>query len=518
MPEDLEKADLGSLKTIVKGAGIVFAGLVLSKVFTYLFRLFVARYYGPADYGLFSLALSVIGFLEIIALLGLATGIRRYVAYYNAKRDKSGVKGVITSSLKITLPVSILLSLLLFVTSPYIAVQIFHSEELISALVIFSISLPFTIMMYVLAESFIGLRQIKYNVYLQNIMLNASKLAFIVLFGLLGYGLLGMSWAWVLSSIATFLVALYFIERTFPIIRTSIKSIPLKGELLVYSLPLLFSTFMTFIIRHIDTIMLGYFRSPAEVGIYNAALPTAQLLTIVPSALTALFLPTITGLYVHKKGTELKRVYKTVTKWIFYINFPIFLLLVLFSRQVMNVMFGPEYVSGYVSLVLLSAGLMVIRSVPAMQMLQMLKKTRVIMYITVFNVSVNVIMNYLLIPPLGATGAAIATMTTYIISFSLFFAFACRSTGIIPVSSGTLKSMFVGLVSICVVYLLARAFLTAFPAHVMAMLFLAFALLYLLLLLLVKGFDRSDIEIIKTIEEKSGMRVEFLRRILKKFL
>jgi O-antigen/teichoic acid export membrane protein len=427
------------------------------------------------------------------------------------------VKGVITSSLKMILPASIVLSLALFILSPYIAVHIFHSQELAPALMIFSLSLPFSSITSAFVAAFVGFQRIKYKIYLESIALNLGKLVFIVVFGLLGYGLLGMSWAWVLSTMIVFVLSFYYLQKTFPIVKTKITSIKVKRELVVYSFPLLLSSFMIFAIRQIDTIMLGYFRTATEVGIYNAAMPTAQLLNIIPSAMTALFLPTMTALYVKRDSLELKRVYKTVTRWIFYINFPIFLLLLLFSRQVLNVMFGPEYVGGSMALVLLSVGFMTVKSVPAMQMLQMLKKTKTIMAITIVNLSINIILNWLLIPPLGVLGAAIATMTTYIIYFSLYFIFSHRFTGVLPLSSITLKSLLAGLVSIGIVHIFARTYLTAFPIHVMAGLFLAFIAIYGSLLLVIGGVNKEDIEIMKAMERKSGMRISFLRRIFKKF-
>ena len=52
--------EISSLKKIVRGAGIVFLGLIASKTISYFYRIFIARYFGPEDYGLFSIALSII--------------------------------------------------------------------------------------------------------------------------------------------------------------------------------------------------------------------------------------------------------------------------------------------------------------------------------------------------------------------------------------------------------------------------------------------------------------------------
>ena len=52
--------------------------------------------------------------------------------------------------------------------------------------------------------------------------------------------------------------------------------------------------------------MLGYFSSSADVGIYNAALPTAQLIRSIPAAF-ATFFPVISGLYTRNRMDELRK-------------------------------------------------------------------------------------------------------------------------------------------------------------------------------------------------------------------
>ena len=48
------------LKLIVKSSMIVFIGLFLSKLLTYIYKIIIARYYGPEVYGIFSLAFMIV--------------------------------------------------------------------------------------------------------------------------------------------------------------------------------------------------------------------------------------------------------------------------------------------------------------------------------------------------------------------------------------------------------------------------------------------------------------------------
>ena len=80
------------LKTIAKGASLIFVGMFISKLLTYFYRMIVARI-GTEEYGLLSLALAVFGILTTISMLGLGTGVIRYFAFYQAKRSISSYGG-----------------------------------------------------------------------------------------------------------------------------------------------------------------------------------------------------------------------------------------------------------------------------------------------------------------------------------------------------------------------------------------------------------------------------------------
>ena len=194
----------------------------------------------------------------------------------------------------------------------------------------------------------------RYNVYAQYIFQEPLKLAAIVVLVALGFGALGAAWGWVLAIIAMSFLAFYFLERrVFPIFKTKVKAISMDKELFSFSFPLLFAGIVGIVMGWTDTLMLGYFSSSADVGIYNAALPTAQLIRAFPGALGVIFFPVISELYARKKIEDLRRTYSVVTKWMLALIFPAFLIITLFSEQVTQVLFGAEYMQERLALSLL---------------------------------------------------------------------------------------------------------------------------------------------------------------------
>ena len=69
-------------KRMAKGAVIVFFGMLLSKALAYLYVALLARL-GSSEYGLLSLGISIVSFISIFSLLGLNTGIIRYISNNN---------------------------------------------------------------------------------------------------------------------------------------------------------------------------------------------------------------------------------------------------------------------------------------------------------------------------------------------------------------------------------------------------------------------------------------------------
>lgn len=525
MPED-QGIEQNALKAIVKGAGIYFIGLFISKILSYFLRLFIARYYGPSDYGLFSLGLAVVSLFVIFGASGLPTGVTRYIAKYKAKNDKSGIRGVVLSSFEIVFSVSVLLVVVLFLSAEFISTYVFSDPQLIPVIQILSISIPFSAGILIFLASFVGFQNIKNKVIMESIIQNILKLVLVVLFGVMGFGLLGFSWAWTISTAATFLIAFLVFEfKVFPLIRKGITSVPLKRKLMSYSFPLIFSGFLAVVVGYMDTLMIGVFRSSAEVGIYNAALPTAQLLLVVPFALTSIFLPIITELYTKGKTAQLASVQRTVTRWIFYTNLPLLMVFALFSQQALRILFGEQYVSGYLPLIILSFGYFLGNSIrPFVNGIEMMKKTRIILYISIFNFVLNFSLNYILIPssfevlgtPInGMTGAAIATMMTYVSSFFLVTLISYRYTRVNPFSNAIIRSVACAFLSVSVIYAIKEHFLDVSSVAVLAVFFVLYMLLYVMLLIVLRCFKEEDMEIIKTAEKKLGLNLRLLRKLIK---
>ena len=508
-----------SLRKIAKGAGIVLMGTLIGRAFGYGSRIIIARFLGASDYGLISLGFAALTMAAALAAIGLPSGITRYISFYKGKEDEERIKGTIISAIKMNLPVSIIFALLLFFGAGWISIHIFHDANLTPVLRIFSIAIPFLVLAQNLLSATVGFQEMRYQVYTEQIFQNMLKLAGIVTLVALGFGVMGAAWGWAIAIILMPFVAFYFLEKKlFPVFNTKIKAIPVERELFAFSWPLIFVGMAGIVMGFTDTLMLGYFCTSSEVGIYNAALPTADALLGIPRAFEAIFFPVISWLYARNRIEDLRNTYSTITKWILSLVFPAFLLIFLFPDQVITILFGAEYIAGATALVILTFGFLIGRAVgPTSAILQTYGKTKIIMACSFIGATTNFGLNFYLIPIYGVNGAAMATAFSILFINIFSFLVVYKITKIYPFHVSFLKPIFASVIAVSVVYAITKYVIGVSFLSLITM-FFVFLILYFFLLLIFKSFEEQDLMIMRAIDQRLGTKSDWIREIIKRFL
>ncbi|MBN1762684.1 MAG: flippase [Methanomicrobia archaeon] len=508
-----------SLRKVAKGTGIGFIGFFIGAVFGYFSRIILARFLGATDYGLISLGFAAMSLTAAVSLVGLQGGVTRYVAFYKGRGDKGGIKGTIEGAVKIALPLSLIFTFSLFSGSQWISINVFHEPHLTSVLRIFSIAVPFFSLSIIFVAAIAGFQDMRYVAYVDQVFQNTLKLVAIVALLVLGFGVLGAAWGWALAIIAMPFLGFYFLEKkVFPVLNTPIKATSLERELLSFSWPLLFATLSAVVMNWTDTFMLGYFSSAQEVGIYNAAHPTAALIYFVFMSFSGIFMPVISELHARNRSDELKITYSAVTKWILSLALPAFLLITLFSRSVITILFGDEFITGSTALAILAFGY-IIQAMLGLsgRIIQALGRTKIILVCNVIGAASNVGLNLYLIPLYGINGAAVATALSIILMIGLIFTFAYRISGMQPFKFSHLKPVITSIIAVLIVYGITKyAFVVSFL--VLIAMLPVFFVLYFILLLVVKGFDKEDVMIMRAIDQRLGIKLKWIRKIISRFI
>ena len=164
-----------SLKLLAKSSVFVFLGFFLSKFFTYLYRIIIARSFGPEVYGLFSLSLMILFLLLAFASLGIHEGTVRFIALYRGKKEFSKINYLFKYARKILLISAILISIILFFAAKIISVSIFNEPDLTIFLKILSLILPFYMIGHIYLSLIHGFEKIKIHSFISDFLLNLVK-------------------------------------------------------------------------------------------------------------------------------------------------------------------------------------------------------------------------------------------------------------------------------------------------------------------------------------------------------
>ncbi|MBS3100356.1 flippase [Candidatus Pacearchaeota archaeon] len=505
-PSEKDEETNKSLRLIAKTSMIVFIGVMLSRILGYAYRVIVARYFGAETYGLFSLAIMVLGIFSAFASLGLAEGIVRYGAFYRARGENKKLSYILKFTLFYAGIASIIAGIIMFFSAEFIAVKLFHSETLISFLKIFSILIPILVASGIFLSVLRIYEEIKTYSFIYNIFQNFIKVFSLAIFIFIGLKSNAVVYSYFIGATAMLIAAYYAcLKKTRDIfikynVNNSEKSI-ISSELLSYSWPLMFSTVIISLFNWIDTFSIGYFMTPSDVGFYNAAVPLALLFYVTSELFTQIFLPLITREFSKNNIKTVKELSKQVGKWIFIINLPFFILVLFFPGAIINLFFGKEYLVAQNCLRILSIGVFTASVARISQNLILMKgKSKVILFDTIIACALNFILNAIMVPRYGITGAASATLISVLFLNLLFIFQAKYYVSILPFRRKMLSIFLVSLIPTAILFYLRSIIqINLFSIIILSS---CFFLVYFLLILLISGFDRNDWEIYEAVKRK----------------
>jgi O-antigen/teichoic acid export membrane protein len=194
----------------------------------------------------------------------------------------------------------------------------------------------------------------------------------------------------------------------------TVHSMPAR-EILSISLPMLMTRTMYFVIGQTGVIMLGMFRSEAEVGYYAIAVKLATLTAFILQAINSMVGPKFSELFHSGRMDELFHVARKSAKLIFWTTSPVLLGFVVFGKPVLNIAFGSAFGVAYPALVLLVIGQFVNSISGATGLFMNMTGNQTIFRNIVFiAAATNIGLNLLLTPEYGIYGAAVAAMVSLI--------------------------------------------------------------------------------------------------------
>lgn len=401
-------------KELLNGGSISFLFRLIGLVIGYIFTLFVSRNYGADVLGILSLSLMVITIASVVGKFGIDTVLVRFIAQYASQGKWSAAKDLYIKSLMIVLPVSLLLSVGTYFMSSYLAEDIFDKPHLSLYFQAASVAIVPVVWLTLNREVLRGMKLMGLYAFFNNIAVPLMSLMLLIGFFYFLPMQLGMPlYTYILSNIFISIVVIilvYFIFKQKVSSHVGVEEKAISNRQLVsIAFPMFLTGSMGLIMGSADIVMLGMYTTEADVGIYAVALKMAMITSIVLVAVNSIAGPKFAELWGKNDLQGLEKVARQSTKLIFYASLPALVLILIFPASILGI-FGDEFIVGTIALVVLTFGQFINAiSGPVGQFMNMTGHQKVLQYAAIMAAAINIILNYLLIPKYGITGAAIAT-------------------------------------------------------------------------------------------------------------
>jgi O-antigen/teichoic acid export membrane protein len=180
-----------------------------------------------------------------------------------------------------------------------------------------------------------------------------------------------------------------------------------------------------------DLLLLGVLGNAAEVGIYRAVTLVATQVTIGLTVANEALAPQVARLHQANDRAGLQALLKRVLGWLTLSGVVLAGICILFGQEIIIVVFGKAYAGGATALAILACGALIsVAAGTGAVLLNMSGHERDVLRIFAVSAVANVAANIVMIPLLGMTGAAIATVGCQVFTNGLLIYFVRRRLGL----------------------------------------------------------------------------------------
>jgi O-antigen/teichoic acid export membrane protein len=405
--------------TIARHTFTIFLVTFAMSIIRYLFKISMARMLDVRGCGLISAVEPIIIFTASLTLTGFASALSKYLSEEMAKDNRKTAENYVSTALFYIFPLSIVVTIIVFFLSGFIAQTVFREPDLTILIQIIILVLPVEALWLVIDGLFMGLHESPYYTYCMFVY-NVVMLAAAVLLVMAGFDAKGAVTGILIGDISGLIVAyIVYIKKIKKRISLSAgkQSFVLLKKLVNFAVPKTVTSVSMLILMSFDIFCITYFLGVVYAGLYNAAVPIARMTMTISLSIAIPLLPAISEDTARNK--EYLQTYLTdALRYTFAATIPLVILFVFYAKEFIIFFFGEPYSAASTALMILSIAMLLRAFFSIFSVtFQGIGKPQTPMKIAVFAVFFNVALNIYLIPREGINGAAFATLVSMVIQF-----------------------------------------------------------------------------------------------------
>ncbi len=401
----------GSLRRHLTQAAAGSAALALSsKLLMLLTSVLLARWMGAEGYGVYATAMALVLLLTVPTGLGLPTLVVRLLASYRMQQQWGLMRGLLVRGNQTVLGASLVIALIAAAAIWGLGDRLGVSHKTVYLLALALI--PLTALGAMRSAALRGLHHVVLGQLPENLVMPGLFVALLAAWGATGSALspqtaVGLRLGAVFIA---FLVGAWLLLRRLPSqVRVAAPSYDMANWARSAG-PLLFLGGMSIINTQTDVLMLAAMQGADSAGVYQATARGAELVAFSLAIANMAIQPTISRLYAAGEMQRLQRVITTAARGTVALALPAALMLSLFGRPILGLVFGNEFERGALCLAILCGAQVINAGAGSVgNILNMTGHERDAALGLALGAFTNVVLNAILVPVWGIEGAALAT-------------------------------------------------------------------------------------------------------------
>lgn len=321
-------------KKIIKGSFYTSFGQIISIIFLFATTALLARYISKNDLGLFFILLTVSGFLEMLAALGLEPALVKFQSEIKASDKLHSFNKLFA----LRILTQIVISLFFFITTILLETTI--EEQWFSynyyIIILFNLNSLRNFFNAQLQSDKL-FKSLAFIQFTQSI-LKILSYSFILLFS--SFNISNLILVEIISVLLTFVLQLNYLKSSIHFYQLKIKDIK---EIMSFSFPLYLNNFLNFFSGRLNNIIIAFFAGLPSVANYELARKIPDASYRLTSSLTLVYYPYISDLMSSKQYDLANDLLSYYIKYLYMGALPLLIIFYLLKEYIIQLIFSQSY-------------------------------------------------------------------------------------------------------------------------------------------------------------------------------
>lgn len=323
-------------KTAISGVKWTTVGTIGRAIFQLLQVSILTRFLPKEAFGIVAMALFVVQFSNIFVDMGMSSAI---LHRQNATKEEY------SSIFWLNILISLFLYGILFISAPFVA-RFYDEPELRMLVPILGTNI--LLMASGRQHRTIIQKQFQFKaIAVIELISYFVGLITATLLAIKGFGVYSLVYSTLLASLIS--NSLFLVQNLrFNPIRFHFRISETKSFLKIGGFTM-GSTLLDFFSREIDVLIIGKILGSNSLGVYSLAKQIVlKLYSIINPIVVSVLSPLLSS--IQKEKQRLKATYLQVVKYLAYINFPVYVLIIIASKEILQIVYGAAYAESYMIL------------------------------------------------------------------------------------------------------------------------------------------------------------------------